>query len=116
MAFVNGQITLPKSVADDGDLHRYSADINGTKIRFLLYRKPNGDVATVYDACTICGSVGFYKSANGIICKNCAAPINAQSVGQPGGCNPIPLKAKVVGDSLVITASDLGEQAAQFAK
>ena len=116
VAFVNGQITLPKSVAEDGDLHRYSADINGTKIRFLLYRKPNGDVATVYDACTICGSVGFYKSANGIICKNCAAPINAQSVGQPGGCNPIPLKAKVVGDSIVIRASDLGEHAAQFAK
>jgi len=116
VTFVNGQVTIPKAAVVDGDLHRYSATVKGTKIRFLLYRKPNGEVATVYDACSICGPVGFYKSATGITCKNCAAPINPQSVGEPGGCNPIPLKAKTMGDSIVITADDLAEQTEVFAR
>lgn len=116
VTFKNGQAVIPKSEVADGDLHRYSANVNGTEIRFLLYRKPNGEVATVYDACAICGSVGFYRNSTGIICKNCSAPINAASVGQAGGCNPIPLESKVVGDSIVISAADLGKEAAQFAK
>ena len=116
VSFMNGQTSIPKAEVADGDLHRYQANINGTEVRFLLYRKPNGEVATVFDACGICGPVGFYKSGSGIICKNCAAPINSASVGQPGGCNPIPLKSTVVGDKIVITAGDLAQEAKQFAK
>lgn len=116
LVFVNGQVSIPKSAVADGDLHRYSANVNGTEIRFLLYRKPNGEVSTVYDACSICGSVGFYKNGGQIICKNCSAPINAQSLGQAGGCNPIPLKSTVVGDNIVITAADLSQEAGQFSK
>ncbi len=116
VSFVNGQISIPKSQVSDGDLHRYSTTINGTNVRFLLYKRPDGQIATIYDACTICGAVGFYKGSTGIICKNCAAPVNPQSVGQPGGCNPIPLKSKVVGDSIVITTGDLAEQTAVFSK
>ena len=73
------------------------------EVRFFLYQKPDGKVATVLDACEICGPVGFYKGSQGVICKNCAAPINPQSVGMPGGCNPIPLKAEVTGDAIVIS-------------
>ena len=114
LTFVNDQVSVPKSSVADGDLHRYKANVNGTEIRFLLYRKPNGEVVTVYDACGICGSVGFYKNGNDIICKNCSAPINGQSMGQPGGCNPIPLKSTAVGDNIVITAKDLSQEARQF--
>lgn len=116
ITLVNGQAVIPKSEVADGELHRYQANVNGTEIRFLLLRKTDGDVTTVYDACSICGAVGFYKSGGTIICKNCAAPINAATVGQPGGCNPIPLKSTVVGDNVVITATDLAEQAGQFAR
>src|SRR5215471_10978759 len=105
ITFKDSQAVIPKSEVADGDLHRYQANVNGTEVRFLLYRKPNGQVATVFDACGICGSVGFYKSSTGITCKNCAAPINAATVGQPGGCNPIPLKSTVVGDNIVITTT-----------
>jgi FTR1 family protein len=98
----------------EGELRRYSADVKGTPVRFLLYRKPDGKVVTVFDACQICGGVGFYKGANGIICKNCSAPINPQSVGQGGGCNPIPLASTQDGDSVVISITDLAAQAGQF--
>jgi high-affinity iron transporter len=58
--------------------------------------------------------VGFYKGSNGIVCKNCAAPINPQSVGQPGGCNPIPLETTQNGDTVVVRAPDLKAHIEQF--
>ncbi len=93
VSFTNGLVKIPLTQVADGDLHRYQAQENGTEIRFWLYQKPDGKVATVFDACEICGAVGFYKSGNMVVCKNCAAPINPQSVGAKGGCNPVPLKA-----------------------
>jgi uncharacterized membrane protein len=100
-------VKIPLSQVSDGDLHRFQATENGTQIRFFLYQKPDGKIATVFDACQICGAVGFYKSANGVICKNCAAPINPQSVGTAGGCNPIPLESTVTADSIIIQEADV---------
>ncbi len=107
VTFVNGQIKIPLSQVADGDLHRFEAQENGTPIRFWLYQKPDGKIATVFDACEICGAVGFYKSANGVICKNCSAPINPQSVGNKGGCNPVPLKATETADAIIIQEADI---------
>jgi high-affinity iron transporter len=112
----DGKAVISTKGLAEGELERYSADVKGTKVRFLLYRKPDGKVASVFDACQICGGVGFYKGASGIICKNCAAPINPQSVGQPGGCNPIPLESTRDGDSIVISITDLARQIGQFSK
>jgi high-affinity iron transporter len=116
VSFVNGQVTIPLSEVSDGDLHRYQAQENGTPIRFWLYQKPDGKIATVFDACQICGAVGFYKSANGVVCKNCAAPINPQSVGTAGGCNPIPLKATQTADSVIVQEADIAAGSRVFEK
>ena len=110
----DGRVVIATKDLAEGELRRYSAEVNGVAVRFLLYRKPDGKVATVFDACQICGGIGFYKGANGLICKNCAAPVNPQSVGQPGGCNPIPLQSRQDGDSVVINITDLASQAGQF--
>ena len=112
----NGKVTVSVATLAQGDLPRYSIDVKGTKVRFLLFRKPDNKVAAIFDACQICGGVGFYKGTSGIVCKNCAAPINPQSVGQPGGCNPIPLESTQSGDSVVISVTDLAKQAGQFSK
>lgn len=112
----DGHILISTQGLAEGDLNRYSVDVNGVQVRFLLYRKPDGKVATVFDACQICGGVGFYKGPNGLICKNCSAPINPQSVGQQGGCNPIPLQASSQGDSVVISITDLAAQGGQFSR
>src|SRR6202166_2281098 len=116
VTFINGQVTIPLAQVSDGDLHRYQAQENGTPIRFWLYQKPDGKIATVFDACQICGAVGFYKSGNGVICKNCAAPINPQSVGTAGGCNPIPLKATQTADSVIIREADIAAGSRVFEK
>jgi len=114
VTFSNGQVTIPLAQISDGDLHRFQAKENGTAVRFWLYQKPDGKIATVFDACEICGAVGFYKSGNGVVCKNCAAPINPQSVGTAGGCNPVPLKATETADAVVIQEADIAGGSRMF--
>ena len=116
VSFVNGQVSIPLSQVIDGDLHRYQAKENGVEVRFWLYQKPDGKIASVLDACEICGAVGFYKASSGVICKNCAAPINPQSVGMPGGCNPIPLTAQVTSDAVIIRETDVAARSRVFQK
>ena len=114
VTFVNGVASIPLSQVSDGDLHRYSVRENGVDVRFLLYQRPDGKVATVFDACEICGSVGFYKGPNGLVCKNCAAPINAQSVGLPGGCNPVPIQAEQTATAVIIHEGDIAAKSRMF--
>ncbi len=116
VTFTNGQISIPLAQLADGDMHRFQAKENGATVRFWLYQRPDGKIATVFDACQICGAVGFYKSGNGVVCKNCAAPINPQSVGMEGGCNPIPLKATQTADAVIIQEADVAAGSRVFAQ
>jgi uncharacterized membrane protein len=114
ITFSSGQVTIPLAQVADGDLHRFAAKENGNEVRFWLYQKPDGRVATVFDACEICGAVGFYKTGNGVVCKNCSAPINPQSVGTAGGCNPVPLKATQTADAVIIQEADIAAGGRMF--
>jgi high-affinity iron transporter len=114
VTFVNGQVAIPLQQLYDGDLHRFEAKENGIEIRFWLYQKPDGKIATVLDACEICGAMGFYKRQNGVVCKNCASPVNPQSIGMPGGCNPIPLQAQITTDSVIIREADIAAHSPMF--
>jgi high-affinity iron transporter len=107
VTFFDGKVSIPLKQVYDGELHRFEAKDGGTEVRFWLYQKPDGKIATLFDACEICGAVGFYKGTHGVVCKNCAAPINPQSVGMAGGCNPIPLKAQVTDDAVVVSEADI---------
>jgi len=118
----NGQAKIPVADLQTGDLHRYSVNIDGAEVRFLLFRRSPDKVEAVFDACQICGSMGFYKTAHGIACKNCSSPINPESVGQPGGCNPIPLQSIQEKDSqgktsaVIVARADLSRQVGVFTK
>ena len=114
VSFSNGELAIPLNEVSDGDLHRFAARENGTEVRFLLYKRPDGKVVAIFDACEICGSVGFFKGQNGVVCKNCAAPINSQSVGTAGGCNPVPLASTAAGDAIVIHEADVAARATLF--
>ncbi len=114
VTFVNGQVAIPLQQLYDGDLHRFEAKENGTEIHFWLYQKPDGKIATVLDACEICGAMGFYKRQSGVVCKNCASPVNPQSIGMPGGCNPIPLQAQITADSVIIREADIAAHSRMF--
>jgi high-affinity iron transporter len=116
VVFTNGEVKIPLAQVSDGDLHRFQAQENGTEIRFWLYQKPDGKIASVFDACEICGSVGFYKTASGVACKNCGSPINPQSVGTTGGCNPVPLRALQTADAIIIQEADIAAGSRVFGR
>ena len=113
VTFQDGRVTLSLSAVGPGGLQRYSASLKGVPVRFFLYRKPDGTVAALLDACEICGRVGFYQTAGGVVCKHCAAPINPQSVGQEGGCNPVPLKATFTETTVTISDADFAAASAR---
>ncbi len=108
VVLTGNQVAVPVSQVTGDDLHRYTVNVDGTSVRFLLFKKPDGNIVTVNDACTICGPVGFYKASDGTVtCKMCASPLAPQFVGQPGGCNPVPLKSSIAGGEVIIMAADL---------
>jgi FTR1 family protein len=123
VTLVGEQVTVPTAeiTSDTGDskLHRYAVHVDdgqghSPEVRFLLFKKPDGNIVSVADACQICGPVGFYIGSQGITCKMCASPLNAASMGQPGGCNPIPLRSTVANGQVVIAAADLKAIAPRF--
>lgn len=116
VTLTGSQVSVPVAQVQDDSLHRYVVKVGATDIRFLLYRKSDGKIVTVADACQICGPVGFYKSGNNIICKLCASPVNAQSIGIAGGCNPVPLESETTGGLVVIQASALEALVPIFSK
>ena len=121
VTLVGEQVTVPTAEVNDDQLHRYGVKVDDGKggsaeVRFLLYKKPDGNIVSVADACQICGPVGFYIGAQGITCKMCASPLNGASMGQPGGCNPIPLKSTNAGGQITIAAADLRTLTAVFEK
>ncbi len=119
VTLVGEQVTVPASEITDDKLHRYGVHVEDGKggspeVRFLLFKKPDGNIVSVADACSICGPVGFYIGSQGITCKMCASPLVAQAMGQPGGCNPIPLKSTNAGGQITIAAADLKALAPRF--
>jgi high-affinity iron transporter len=114
VTFSSGKVAISVDGMQPGDLRRYTATVNGKPLRFLIYKKPNGKLITVMDACEICGGIGYYNGAQGLTCKNCNAPVNGQTVGEGGGCNPIPLASNINGDSVTVTEADIAHGASQI--
>lgn len=119
VTLVGDQVTVPSSQITDDQLHRFGVHVDdgagrSPEVRFLLFKKPDGHIISVADACNICGPVGFYMGSQGITCKMCASPLVPASMGQPGGCNPIPLKSTQANGQIIIAASDLKALAPRF--
>jgi high-affinity iron transporter len=103
----NGQVRIPLTELTDQSLHFYTADVNGTVIRFLVIHQMNGNFATALDACQICGRAGYRQEGQNIICRNCGASIYVPSIGEHGGCNPIPVKSSIAGGEVIVDLSAL---------
>ena len=95
-------------------MHFYTADVNGTVIRFLVIHQTNGNFATALDACQICGRAGYRQEGQNIICRNCGASIYVPSIGEHGGCNPIPVKSTIAGGEVIVDLSALLDSTAMI--
>lgn len=81
----------------------------GRAITFFAVRRADGSTAVALDLCDICQPKGYAQLGPGYVyCKYCKTPIPVGTVGQPGGCNPVPLpSARVDGGVLRIPSRDL---------
>jgi high-affinity iron transporter len=116
VALDNGAVRIPVASVSDGILHRYELQDDGTSVRFIVIEKPDHTLATAFDACQICGTQGYYQKGPQVICRNCGSEIVIATIGTPGGCNPIPLKSRVDGATLVIDADALESGTRIFSK
>ncbi len=112
---------LPEPVVDDGAgsvvvplggplgggddrMRKWVYAAGGRAVTFFTIRRPDGSLAAALDVCEICRPKGYAQLGDGyVFCKYCKTLIPAATVGQPGGCNPIPIPgATVVGSTLLL--------------
>ena len=110
---VEGAVEIPLSVLATGGFHRFAFDAAGVPVRFIVVRSGSGWKVAV-DACEICGAAGYNAEGGAVICRLCDSPINAETIGRPGGCNPVPLPFSETPSALRIAASDLVAAAGRF--
>lgn len=112
----NNQVRIPLSELTDSSLHFYAVVVEGTTMRFLVVHQTNGNYAVALDACQICGWSGYRQQGQNVICRNCGASIYIPSIGEHGGCNPVPVKSSVEGGEVIVDLSTFSSSAATIHK
>lgn len=110
----SGQVRLPLELFADGELHRFAVDLDGRRVRFIGIRVDEQRVATALDACEICGTRGYVQDGAAIACLHCHSAIYPPSIGQSGGCNPVPLASRIEGGEVIIAAASIERLAGRF--
>jgi high-affinity iron transporter len=118
-ADAGGMVRVPIGSFSGTALRRFVVTIGGTPVRFIAVplddpRKPATVIATAFDACEICGAKGYYQEGGNVTCLHCGSTIYPPTIGQRGGCNPIPLPSRRQGDQLALRAADLAAGVALF--
>lgn len=117
----DGMVRLPVADFHGTALRRYVVTLGtrGATVRFIAVPlddpgKPGAVIATAFDACEICGAKGYYQEGGNVTCLHCGSAIYPPSIGQHGGCNPVPLPSRRQGGELLLRASDLAAGPALF--
>jgi len=115
--FTNGQVEIPLAQSFrwrlaplPGAGERAQRFVSGC-IRAGMARSPRFSMPARF-----AGRLDFSSQAVRSSVRTVAAPINGQSVGTAGGCNPIPLKATQTADSVIIQEADIAAGSRVFEK
>ena len=109
------EIFIPLEQISDGHLHRFTwTNDAGKGIRFIVVQKKGMNFGVGFDACDVCGNVGYYERKNEVICNRCDVVMNKSTIGLKGGCNPVPLASRIENGGLVVRTTDLDAEAGRF--
>jgi len=100
-----GEIIIPKKGEidlEDGKLHKYLFKQGSREARFFVMVTPDGKFTVDLDACAICKPDGYGQAEGSVICYYCKTLIPLETVGKPGGCNPVPVQFTEKGDSVIV--------------
>ncbi|MBK8463606.1 MAG: DUF2318 domain-containing protein [Nigerium sp.] len=113
---VNGdRVEVALDLVSDGHLHRFAyRSTGGTEVRFIVIQKNATAFGTGLDACEICGPSGYFERGGKVVCRECDVIMNTQTIGFPGGCNPIPIQYEIAGGHLLFGVAELEQQAKVF--
>ena len=109
------RIFIPLEQVSDGHLHRFSWDNGrGKTVRFIIVQKKGTNFGIGFDACEVCGNVGYYERKNDVVCNRCDVVMNRNTIGLKGGCNPIPLRSSIEDGGIVVDTDDLNRESGRF--
>lgn len=91
----------------DGALYKFSLSYRGEEMRILVIKKDDGKLSVCLDACEICPPRGYGQKQGFVVCIYCNTPIPVSTLGQPGGCNPIPLHVSIDDNFIRIGLSEM---------
>ena len=107
----NGRVSIPIQAPGsnllDGQIHKYQVQGKDVDVRFLIVKKPDGTLVVCLDACDICPPDGYAQTKEHVVCLYCNTPIPIGTVGMQGGCNPIPVMAKVTDKEVRIEMKEI---------
>ncbi len=101
----SGEIFIPKKGEvdlEDGKLHKYLFKRGERQARFFVLMSPAGSFTVDLDACAICKPDGYGQAEGSVICYYCKTLIPLDTVGKPGGCNPVPVQFTEKADGIAI--------------
>jgi FTR1 family protein len=101
LAIAHEEARVPLATLNDHKLHHFLARTAEGDVRIIAVLDGDDTIHAGLDACMICGAKGYYQDGPNIICRNCAAAINAKTIGMPGGCNPFPIEYRVESGVLI---------------
>lgn len=109
------RIFIPLEQVSDGHLHRFSwTTPKGKTVRFIIVQKKGMNFGIGFDACEVCGNVGYYERKNEVVCNRCDVVMNKNTIGLKGGCNPIPLESYIEDGGIVILTENLERESSRF--
>lgn len=109
------EIFIPLEQVSDGHLHRFTwTNDAGKGIRFIIVQKKGMNFGVGFDACDVCGNVGYYERKNEIVCNRCDVVMNKSTIGLKGGCNPVPLASRIENGGIIVLTDDLDAEAKRF--
>ncbi len=109
------QVPEPVPIEASGDVLRipvpqqdgvYVYTFGGMRI---LLAVRDGKPHLALDRCYICPPKGYGYDGKFLVCLNCGAPISIDTVGTPGGCNPVVVEHSYEGSTAVVSVEKLAE-------
>lgn len=110
-------VRIPLRTLDDGNAHFFAYTAGGKTITFFAMKAMDGSIRTALDACVACNhaKLGYRQEGSLVVCNNCGMGFKPTDIGMTtGGCNPIPVKKSVEGQTIVLKAKDLEDGARYF--
>lgn len=98
----------------NGKIHKFSLSLDkGEAVTLIVVSRSDKALAVCLDACEICPPEGYGQTGDTVVCLYCATPITTDTLGKPGGCNPIPIKAEISDVDIRIKVDEIRDKWAQ---